>query len=287
MSSPAARRRGPDVAAAAAHLDAALPSVPRVAVVLGSGLGWLSDRLVDPVRVAFEDVPGIPPTGVAGHVGCFVHGRLEGGEVLLQAGRFHAYEGHAMDVVVASVRILAALGVEILVLTNAAGGVRADLGPGTLVLIDDHINLMFRSPLVGPVFGAEERFPDMSAPYDRALQEVAIAAAAERAVQLERGVYAAVLGPSYETPAEVRMLARMGADVVGMSTVPEVIAARANGMRCLAFSAVTNRAAGLSPIPLSHGEVLEVARAAGARLGEVVGAAVGRLTAVAQSTETR
>jgi purine-nucleoside phosphorylase len=254
-------------------------------VVLGSGLSHLTDALADPVAVPFEALPGLPPSGVAGHTGRFLHGRLGGAEVLLQAGRYHAYEGHSLDVVVAPVRILARLGVRVLVLTNAAGGLNAALEPGDLVLVDDHVNFMFRSPLVGPVIGGEERFLDMSAPYDRGLQELALAAAAERGVTLVRGTYAAVLGPSYETAAEVRMLRGLGADVVGMSTVPEVIAARANGLRCLAFSMVTNKGTGLADRPLAHDDVLAVGRDAGARLAGVIEGVLRRLAT--QSTGTK
>ena len=273
-----------DVAAAAEYLRERLPFAPRIAVVLGSGLGHLTGEVIDGIDVPFEDVPGFPPSGVEGHAGRYVGGVLEGAPVLLQAGRYHAYEGHPMDVVVAPVRVAASLGVEVLVVTNAAGGIDQRLAPGDLLLLDDQINMMFRSPLTGSVQGTEERFPDMSAPYDAELQKLALETAAELGIELARGTYAAVLGPSYETAAEVRMLGALGADVVGMSTVPEVITARALGLRCVGFSLVTNKATGLGTEPIGHAEVLEVGRDAGARLGRVIGALAARLHAELQST---
>ena len=264
-------------AAAAAYLRSTLPFQPRVAVVLGSGLGAMAEELSDTTSVAFRQVPGFPSAGVAGHAGKFVAGRLAGTEVLFQCGRYHLYEGHSPDVVAAPVRAMAALGVHTVVLTNAAGGVRPTLEPGDIVLLEDHINLQAQSPLVGPVRVGEERFPDMSAPYDPELRLLAVEAAAELGIGLHSGVYAGVLGPSYETAAEVRMLGKLGADLVGMSTVPEVIAARARGVRCLAFSVVTNKATGLGGGKLSHAEVVEVGREAGERLGRLLKALVPRL----------
>ncbi|RMH11091.1 MAG: purine-nucleoside phosphorylase, partial [Gemmatimonadetes bacterium] len=190
---------------------------------------------------------------------------------------FHAYEGHPMEVLCAPVRVARRLGVHTCIFTNAAGGAAPRLGPGSLMLIDDHINLLWRSPLAGPVLDGETRFPDMSAPYDPALQRLALEVARDARVPLERGTYAAVLGPSYETPAEVRMLRWMGADAIGMSTVPEVITARAAGLRVLGFSLITNRAAGLSGQPLSHDEVVEVGRRAGARLEGILRGVLRRL----------
>lgn len=267
-----------DIAGAAAYLRSELPFRPRVAVVLGSGLGQLIEELDDASAVAFREIAGFPAASVAGHAGKFVAGRLAGAEVLFQSGRYHLYEGHSADVVAAPVRVMAELGVDTLVLTNAAGGIRAKLEPGDLVLIEDHINLTSRSPLVGPVREGEERFPDMSAPYDPQLRLLAVEAAAELGVDVTSGVYAGVLGPSYETAAEVRMLAKLGADVVGMSTVAEVVAARARGLRCLAFSVVTNKATGLGGGALSHAEVVAVGRDAGTRLAKVLRAVVPRLS---------
>jgi purine-nucleoside phosphorylase len=268
---------GFDVSAAAERIRSRLGPVPDVAVVLGSGLGAVEEALSDPVVMPFEDVPGFPAPTVRGHAGRYVAGTLGGAPVLLQCGRFHLYEGHANDIVAAPVRVAAALGVEVLVLTNAAGAIRPTLEPGDTVLLGDHINWMFGSPLVGPVREGETRFPDMSEAYDAGLRGLAREVAAEVDQRVEEGVYAAVLGPAYETPAEVRMLARMGADVVGMSTVPEVIVARALGLRCLAFSVVTNHAAGLGSGVLSHEEVLECGREAGKRLARLLTRLVPRI----------
>ena len=268
-----------DPNAVADVLREALPEIPTVGLVLGSGLGDLANAVADPTVVPFETLPGFPRSGVQGHAGRFVGGELSGRYVLIQAGRYHAYEGHANDVVVGPVRAMAALGITDLILTNAAGGIDALLEPGDLVLLDDHINLMFRHPLVGPAQGPEARFPDMSEPYDRELRALALDVARELSIPLREGVYAAVTGPSYETPAEVRMLGRMGANTVGMSTVPEATVAAALGMRCLGFSMVTNKAAGLSLDPLGHDEVMEVGAVAGKQLGRLLEVLVGRLPA--------
>ena len=259
------------IAAAASAIAARLGSArPAAAVVLGSGLGALADRLEAAVRVPFAEVPGLAPSTVAGHAGEFVGGRLAGVPVILQRGRLHLYEGHAPEVVVGPVRLMRALGIEVLILTNAAGGIRRTFIPGTLMLVADHLNATFRNPLLGPVAPGEGRFPDMSDPYDAGLRALAREAARERGIALEEGVYAGVLGPSYETPAEIRMLERLGADAVGMSTVAEVIAARAAGMRCLALSLITNVASGLGGTALSHEEVMREGAAAGARVGELI-----------------
>ena len=237
---------------------------PRVAIVLGSGLGAVADAVPDAVRVPYREIPGFPDPGAPGHKGELVAGTLEGVPLVVQSGRFHLYEGHTAELAALPTRVYAHLGVDTLIVTNAAGGIRHTFRPPTLMLIADHINLMFRNPLVGPVVEGDQRFPDMSDPYDAALRASARAVARAEGILLEDGVYAALLGPSFETPAEIRMLERLGADAVGMSTVPEVIAARARGLRCLGFSSVTNVAAGLSAQPLSHVEVLEAgARVAG------------------------
>lgn len=277
-------RPRPDIAAAARVLAGRLPFAPRATVVLGSGLGVLLDRVEAAVSVPFEELPGFPGAGVAGHAGRFVAGLLGGIPVLVQAGRYHVYEGHPGSVVGAPVRLSAALGVEHLVLTNAAGGVDPALEPGDLVLLEDHLNLMFTSPLVGPVAPGETRFPDMSAPYDPELRHLALQVASDEGIALGRGVYAALPGPAYETAAEVRMLRILGADVVGMSTVPEVLVARALGLRCLAVSMVTNKGTGLSPHPLSHDEVMAVGRDAGVRLAALIEGVLARLPDPGQST---
>ena len=250
---------------------------PRIAVVLGSGLGFLADEVREPVRIPYRDIPGFPEPGVVGHKGKLVAGALEGVPVLAQSGRFHLYEGHDAAVAAFPVRVFGALGVDTLIVTNAAGGIRPTFRPGVLMLITDHLNLTGKNPLVGAVMEGETRFPDLTDAYDPALRDLARAAAREAGIALEEGVYAGLLGPSYETPAEIRMLGRMGADAVGMSTVPEVIAARARGIRCLGFSTITNLAAGISPAKLSHQEVLDVGARVGRDLGAIVKGVVRRL----------
>src|SRR5438094_6252964 len=206
---------------------------PRVAIVLGSGLGAVADAVQSAIRIPQSAIPGFPEPGAPGHKGELVGGTLESVPVVMQSGRFHLYEGHAPDVAALPTHVLARLGATTLVVTNAAGGIRHTFRPPTLMLIADHLNLMFRNPLVGPVVEGDQRFPDMSDPYDAELRASARTVARAEGIVLEEGVYAALLGPSFETPAEIRMLERLGADAVGMSTVPEVIAARARGLRCL------------------------------------------------------
>lgn len=250
---------------------------PRVAIVLGSGLAGVADAVRDPVRIVYKDIPGFPEPGAPGHKGELVGGTLEGVPVLVQSGRFHLYEGHAPDLAALPTRVFARLGVTTLIVTNAAGGIRHTFRPPTLMLIADHINLMFRNPLVGRVVEGDERFPDMSDPYDPGLRATARDVAQGEHIPLEEGVYAALLGPSFETPAEIRMLERIGADAVGMSTVPEVIAARARGIRCLGFSSITNVAAGLSAQKLSHVEVLEAGKQVAGHLERLIRGVLTRL----------
>jgi len=233
---------------------------PRVAIVLGSGLGFLADEVVDPIRIPYHTIPGFPEPGVAGHKGELVAGTLEGVPVIVQAGRFHLYEGHPAAVAALPTRVFAELGVAMLIVTNAAGGVRRTFPGGTLMLIADHINLMWRNPLIGQPAPGEQRFPIMHEPYDGELRALARTVARESGIQLDEGVYAGLLGPSYETPAEVRMLEKLGADAVGMSTVPEVLVARSRGIRCLGFSSITNPGAGITAQALSHEEVLEASK---------------------------
>ena len=252
------------------YLQGRIHDSPDVFLVLGSGLSELAQGVESAVIIPFEDVPGFPSAGVEGHTGRLISGPMSGRGVLIQSGRFHFYEGHPGDVVVAPVRLAGALGAKMVILTNAAGGIAEDLEAGSILLLDDFLNLMFRNPLVGPVREGEDRFPDMSQPFDAPLRERALALAPELGIPLRRGVYAAVLGPSYETPAEVRFLEKIGAHAVGMSTVPEVIAARAQGLRVLAFSLITNRAAGMGAGTLDHQEVLEVGKAAGGKLGSLI-----------------
>jgi purine-nucleoside phosphorylase len=245
-------------------------SPPELLVVLGSGLGDLTKAVSDAVSVPFQEIPGFPDPGVTGHAGRLIFGELEGRRVLLQAGRFHYYEGHPGDLVTVPVRLAARLGAKVVILTNAAGGIAPHLVPGSIMLISDHLNLMGRSPLAGEVYGEEARIPDLAAPYDSTFQTRALELAEELGIPLSRGVYAGVLGPSYETPAEVRFLARAGAHAVGMSTVPEAVTGAALGLRVVGFSLITNRAAGLGGEVLSHSEVLEAGRTSGGVLGRLL-----------------
>jgi purine-nucleoside phosphorylase len=256
---------------------------PEVAVVLGSGLGPLAGRLADPIRIRYADIPHFPGTSVVGHEGELVIGTLGGRMVLAQSGRFHLYEGHAAELAALPVRVFARLGIGTLILTNAAGGVRRTFSRGALMMIADHVNFAFRNPLIGAVLPGEERFPDMSDPYDDGLRALAREVARARGIRLEEGVYLQLLGPSYETPSEVRMAERLGADAVGMSTAVEVIAARALGMRCLGFSTITNPAAGITGERLEHAEVMEVARRVAGDLERLVEGVVGGLPASLRS----
>ena len=250
---------------------------PACAIVLGSGLGDLAGDIADARRMPFAEVPGFPTATVAGHAGALIAGTLGGREVIALAGRFHMYEGHPAALAGFPVRVVHALGAPTLFVSNAAGGVRRTFAAGDLMIIADHINLMFRNPLVGPLQSGDVRFPDMSDPYDRALRALARRVALERGVPLQEGVYAGLLGPTYETPAEVRMLSQLGADAVGMSTVPEVVVARALGLRVLGISCITNMACGLSLHPLSHDEVLETTRAVARQFEGLVEEVVRRL----------
>jgi purine-nucleoside phosphorylase len=269
---PAAR-----VEAAARSIADRIGAIPDTAIVLGSGLGQLAGRLEGARRIPYAEIAGFPRTTVVGHQGELVAGTLGGTPLLVQSGRFHLYEGHAAEIVALPVRVMAALGVRTLILTNAAGGIRRTFSRGALMMIADHVNLTFRNPLIGPVLPGEERFPDMSEPYDGALRALAREVARERSLALEEGVYMQLLGPSYETPAEVRMAERLGADAVGMSTAVEVVAARARGMRCLGFSTITNPAAGITGERLSHAEVMEVAARVAGDLERLVEGVVGGL----------
>ena len=240
-------------------------AAPSIALVLGSGLGSYADALSDAKGIDYAEI-GFPRSGVVGHAGRLVYGRAgqtstqPGVEVLLMQGRVHTYEGHSLQTVVLPIRALVAAGCKTVVLTNAAGGVGAGLAAGDLVLIHDHLNLMGDSPLRGP---NDERlgtrFPDMTEVYDAKLRAVALQVAKRLGIGLKTGVYAGLLGPQYETPSEVRMLRGLGADLVGMSTVPEAIVARHMGARVLGMSCVSNLAAGMSGQPLSHEEVTETA----------------------------
>jgi purine-nucleoside phosphorylase len=250
---------------------------PTAAIVLGSGLGQFAERLTDAVRIPYAEIPHFPAPTVIGHSGELVAGSLQGRTVLVQSGRFHMYEGHPASLTALPVRVFARLGVGTVVLTNAAGGIRRGFGSGTVMLIADQINLSFRNALFGPALPGEIRFPDMSDPYDPGLRAIAREVARRQKIPLAEGVYVGLLGPSYETPAEIRMLERLGADAVGMSTVLEVIAARAAGLRCLGFSAITNPAAGVTLNKLDHLEVMEVAYRIAGELAALIEGVVAEL----------
>jgi purine-nucleoside phosphorylase len=243
---------------------------PRIGVVLGSGLGGFADSLDERTAIAFGEIPHFPAATVAGHGGALVMGRCSGVPVAVMKGRVHFYEGYSLQDVVFPVRVLGRLGVKTLVLTNAAGGINALFAPGELMVIEDHINLL-GNPLLGPNEDAlGPRFPDMSEAYDRRLRDVVQAACEAVGVRCHRGVYVGMTGPSYETPAEIRMARALGADAVGMSTVPEVIAARHMGMRVAGLSCITNPAAGVRERKLDHAEVLESGRRVSAALRQVL-----------------
>jgi purine-nucleoside phosphorylase len=234
---------------------------PKIAVVLGSGLGAFADVLVDSLGVPYVEIPGWPKSTAIGHAGRLVFGKIGSQAVAVMAGRSHFYEGYSPAQVVFGVRVLRQLGVGTIVFTNAAGGINLGYQQGGLVLISDHINLQGFNPLIGPNDDSlGPRFPDMSDAYSASLRAIAKATAAELGIVLNEGVYAAMSGPNYETPAEIRFLRTIGADLVGMSTAPEVIAANHMGVRCLAISCVTNMAAGILPRKINHEEVLETGR---------------------------
>jgi purine-nucleoside phosphorylase len=242
---------------AAATVRARTPLRPATGVVLGSGLGAFADSLDEAVAVPFAEIPHFPAATVAGHGGALVVGRSRGVPVAVMKGRVHFYEGYSLEQVVFPVRVLGRLGVKTLVVTNAAGAINPGFARGDVMVIEDHLNLL-GNPLLGPNDEAlGPRFPDLSEAYDRGLRDVAEAACQAASVRVHRGVYVSLTGPSYETPAEIRMFRALGADAVGMSTVPEVIAARHMGMRVAGLSCLTNMAAGVTDRRLDHREVLE------------------------------
>ena len=263
---------------AATWLRARVRETPQVGVVLGSGLGAFADRVEDARRFDYRDIPHWPPAAVVGHAGTLVAGRVQDRPVVVLAGRAHVYEGHDLRTVTFPVRVLGVLGVRTLLLTNAAGGVNTSFAQGALMVVDDHLNLMGSNPLIGPNddrFGL--RFPDMTEVYSRRLRGLADAAAAEAGITIAHGVYAALHGPSYETPAEIRYLRTIGADAVGMSTVPEAIAARHMGIEVLGISCITNMAAGVLPKPLDHNEVMATARRVAGEFIMLLEGVIGRL----------
>lgn len=251
---------------------------PKIGIILGSGLGIFADKAQDQIEIPFADIPNFHPTTVVGHKGRLVVGKVNDIDVCIMQGRFHTYEGHGLEDVVLPVRVMAQLGVEKLILTNAAGGINSDYLPGDLVCITDHLNLTGRNPLIGPNddrFGP--RFPDMTEAYNHSLNEQLMSAAKELSIDLKTGVYAGLLGPTYETPAEIRMLKILGADMVGMSTVPGCIAANHLGLQVCGISCITNLAAGISKEKLSHDEVKEVANLAMEKFTNLLTVAVSKI----------
>ena len=241
----------------AQYIQSKITATPEIGLILGSGLGILADEIENAVAIPYSEIPNFPVSTVHGHAGQLVIGQLSGKTVIAMQGRFHHYEGYSMDKVTFPVRVMKLLGVEKLIVTNAAGGVNKDFTPGDLMLITDHINFM-SNPLIGANderFGP--RFPDMSTAYDKEFQQLARKVAADLNIEIQEGVYLGLTGPTYETPAEIRMVRTLGGDAVGMSTVPEVIVANHSSMRVLGISCITNMAAGILDQPLNHEEVIE------------------------------
>jgi purine-nucleoside phosphorylase len=261
--------------AAAAYIRACSHLEPAIGIILGSGLGAFADQIADATAIRFTDIPHFPKSTVPGHSGRLVIGILDGVPVAVMQGRVHAYEGYSPEEVTFPVRVLGLLGVKTLVVTNAAGGIRLDMKQGDLVLLSDHINFTGRNPIAGENderFGP--RFFDMTEAYSLRLRKVAAKAAEREAISLAEGVYLCVLGPSFETPAEIRAFRAMGADLVGMSTVQEVIAARQMGIEIVGISCVTNLAAGIQPEPLSHEEVMETGHRVAAQFTQLLTALI-------------
>jgi purine-nucleoside phosphorylase len=266
------------VEAAVAAVRARVGAVPDVAVVLGSGLGDFAGRLQEAVTIPYGELPHWPASHVIGHAGQLVVGTLGGRRVAALSGRAHFYEGHDLRTVSFAARVIGRLGVRVLILTNAAGGINVALKPGTLMVIDDHINLLGSNPLVGPNEDAwGVRFPDMSEVYSKRLRALADEVAQAQGLPIGHGIYVALHGPSYETPAEIRFLRAIGADAVGMSTVPEAIVARHMGVEVLGLSCISNAAAGVLPQPLNHDEVMQVARQVRGAFAGLLEGIIGRL----------
>jgi purine-nucleoside phosphorylase len=259
-------------------LAKARPRTPRVAVVLGSGLGGVADAVQDGVDIHYSEIPHFANSTVEGHAGRLIIGSCGGVDVVLMKGRVHFYEGYSMEAVTLPVRVFSLMGIRSLILTNAAGGAAPHLSPGSLMALTDHINMIGENPLLGPNddrFGP--RFPDMTAVYTPAYVQAAHEIAREIGVVLFEGVYMAVRGPTYETPAEIRMMRKLGADAVGMSTVPEATVARHCGMNVLAISCITNIAAGMTGTEINHSEVITVGERAGKQLAELIVRVIPRI----------
>lgn len=263
---------------ASQYIQSKITTKPKIGIVLGSGLGIYVDRIQNKIVIPYQDIPHFKRTSVEGHEGRLIIGEVHGVTVAALQGRFHAYEGHPMDEIVLPVRTLAALGIEILFLTNASGGINADFHPGDLVAINDHINMSGRNPLVGPnIAELGPRFPDMTTAYDTELIQMMKEVAGHHHVDLKTGVYCSVLGPTYETPAEIRMIRVIGGDMVGMSTVPEVIAANHLGLRVAGVACITNYAAGIKQEKLSHADVKKVAEKAMVGFATILTETIGEL----------
>ena len=263
---------------AARAIRARTAEEPQIALVLGSGLGAFADEFESAVKIPYAEIPGFAISTVEGHSGNLVIGKVEQMPVVAMQGRVHFYEGYSMEEVTFPVRAFKLLGIKTLLLTNAAGGIDVELSQGALMVINDHLNLMGVNPLRGPNdnrFGP--RFPDLSEVYSRALQEIAVEEARSLGIEIRRGIYAALSGPSYETPAEIHMLRSFGADAIGMSTVPEAIVARQMGMDVLGISCITNMAAGISETPINHAEVMETATRVTASFTQLLRNIIGRL----------
>lgn len=240
------------------YVKGVLNDTPEIGIILGSGLGDLADKVEEKKIIRYEDVPHMPISTVAGHVGQFVYGKLNGKKVIMMQGRFHYYEGNKMESIALPIRVMKNIGVKYLIVTNAAGGVNTSFKPGDLMIIKDHINFAFNNPLIGKNFDEiGPRFPDMSQPYNYELIKLVKECARNLNIDLVEGTYVMMTGPTYETPAEVRMVRTLGGDAVGMSTVPEVIAANHCGLKVLGISCITNMACGILDRPLNHSEVIE------------------------------
>jgi purine-nucleoside phosphorylase len=263
---------------ASQYISSKITTKPKIGIVLGSGLGIYIDQIQNKTIIPYQDIPYFKRTSVEGHEGRLIIGEVHGVTVAALQGRFHAYEGHPMDEIVLPVRTLAALGCEFLFLTNASGGINPAYHPGDLVAISDHINLSGRNPLVGPnIAELGPRFPDMTTAYDPELIGLMREVASHHHVDLKSGVYCSVLGPTYETPAEIRMIRVLGGDMVGMSTVPEVIAANHLGIRVAGVACITNYAAGIKPEKLSHADVKNVAEKAMVGFATILTETIGEL----------
>ena len=260
------------------YISSKIPAAPEAAIVLGSGLGGLADKIENPVYIDYSELEGFPVSTAPGHKGRFVYGTLSGKRVICMQGRFHFYEGWNMEQIVAPIRVMRLLGAEYLIITNAAGGINRSFNPGDIMLITDHINFMGTNPLIGKnddSFGV--RFPDMSYAYNPDLIKLAVECSAATGVEIKKGVYIGCTGPSYETPAEIRAFRTLGADAVGMSTVPEVIAASHLKFKTLAFSLISNMAAGILDKPLTEEEVLETGARKGAEMQRLICEILGRV----------